>query len=261
MKHQRETDALDPDRTLAILSANVYCDRRFHDLLRHVVVPLRQEVERLGGADTLLWFWRYSRCGQHIKLRMHTSDEEGWPALRGRLTDLAESFFATLPDAGAGEEPAPRISAPRLPPLDVEDERDEDYPDRSILWTRFRPSPRTVGSEKYLTDDRLLSLFYRCMGENSALVLAEVAAADGEPALKARQSQLLRTLAGSFFTLDLSPEEQRAYLGFHRDWLLRYLLSQSPPETTAEETVERLNQRLDGMEATVSALSSIVAAQ
>jgi lantibiotic biosynthesis dehydratase-like protein len=248
----------DVDRQPATLSVNLYCDRHFHGLLRQVAAPLGQELPTLAPG-TVLWFWRYSRCGQHLKLRLHTADETGWPALQNRIRELAEQFFATLPEAGA--ETPPRISTSRLPPIDKEDERDDDYPDRSILWTRFQPSPRTVGHEKYLTDHRLLNLFYRCLGANSERVLAEVLAAGDEPALKAKQSQLLRTVVPAFLALDLSPQEQISYLGFHRDWLLRYLLAQSPPQTTADETVARLDRKLEGMEATVSALSAIIADQ
>ncbi len=260
MKHQpREAVIPDLDQPPATLSANVYCDRHFHDLLRQVVAPLSQELNTLEGPGTILWFSRYSRCGQHLKLRLHTADETSWPALRSRIIALAESFFTLLSDTST--DAPPRTSTPRLPPIDKEDELDEDYPDRSILWTRFRPSPRTVGNERYLTDNRLLNLFYLCMGANTELLLGEVLATAEELPLKAKQAQLLRTVVAGLFALDLLPQEQISYIGFHRDWLLRYLLSQSSPETKADETIERLNQKLDGMDATVTTLSSIIANQ
>lgn len=255
----QEESAASLDQPPATLSANVYCDRHFNDLLRHVVAPLSRELDALGEPGALLWFSRFSRRGQHVKLRLHTPDETNWPSLKSRITVLAESFFATLP-AGEADAP-PRISTPRLPPIDQEDELDGDYPDRSVLWTRFRPSPRTVGTEKYLNDHRLLNLFYRCMAANTELVLAEELTAGEEPSLKAKQSQLLRTVIAGLFPLDLSPQEQTSYLAFHRDWLLRHLLSQSPPQTTAEETLERLDQKLAGMDATVAGLSSVIAGQ
>ena len=255
----RPLEELDPDGRPAALSANLYCNRPYHELLHQVVVPLGRELDALAGPGSLLWFFRYSRCGRHLKLRLHTADETRWPALRSRLQNLADAYFAAIPEGGADADS--RISVPRLPPIDEEDERDEDYPDRSILWTHFRPSPRTLGSEKYLADTRLLHLFYRCMHANSHLVLASVRSADAEPPLKAKQSQLLRTVIAGLFSLDLSPEERIAYLAFHRDWHLRFLLLQSNAETTADETVERLNRKLEGMETTVAALSSIIAAQ
>jgi len=277
---------LDLDQPAKTLSANLYCDRRFHDLLRHVLAPLDRELEALSGPDTLLWFSRYSRRGQHVKVRLHTSDESSWPALRDRITALADGFFATLPEPGAGQPAAsgegggaggagadpgasaespqasPRLSVPKLPAIDVEDEGDTDYPDRSILWTAFRPSAKTLGNERYLSDHRHLNLFYRCMAASAKSVLAEVAAgAEEEPPLKARQSRLLRLVVSTFFALDLRPEEQIDYLEFHRDWMLRHQLTQAGLQTKAEETIERLDQKLVGMEATVAALSQIIAAQ
>lgn len=242
----------------APLSANLYCDRGLDDVLRRVVSPLSQRLERRGAAPPPLWFTRYARRGQHLKLRIH-ADEAERLAIGAELEALAGSLWESLPPRDASSPP--RLSNPALPAIDREDEPEEDCPDRSLLWTRYRPSPLTFGNECYLADPRHLDLFCDCLSAHTRCVLRSLAAGAPDAPAKLGQPRLLQAVIAGLFALDLTPAEQLDYLRYHRDWHLRYLLSQSPAETRPEEVLANLDRKVERTAATVESLSAIIAEQ
>jgi Lantibiotic biosynthesis dehydratase C-term len=238
------------------LSANIYCNRHLDELLSSAIQPFKRRLLQRNDATDLFWFSRYARCGEHLKIRLHVPQDD-WPSYKQDLTEEIEKLFLKLPveDASLG-----RISTPGLPPIDTEDADEEDYPDRTILWTCFRPSPVTFGSTRYLDDLQFLSHFYSCMAAGCNVILDSLTEG-GVPTSKDRQARLMKIVVSGFFALPLSVEEQLHYLTYHRDWLLRYLLVSLSASTTSQQTLNRLDERLEGMENVVVSISAVIQGQ
>jgi Lantibiotic biosynthesis dehydratase C-term len=242
--------------SLVPLSANIYFDRHLDDLLSSVLQPFRYRFQEQGDATSMFWFSRYARGGEHLKLRLHVP-QENWLPYKEDLSKQIEKLFAATPTGGAVE----RTSAPALPPVDEEDAVEGNYPDRTILWTCFRPSPITVGSPKYLGDSQFLKRFYLCMTAGCAAVLDFLSMESATPTSKWRQKSLMKLAITGLCALPLHPQEIPQYLTYHRDWLLRYLLVSLSANTTAEQTLRRLDQQVAAMDATVASVSSVIRGQ
>jgi len=85
-----------PDPTL---TASLYCAGRLDDLVHVVLGPVWSALrEGEAGGSSYLWFMRYGRGGEHLKIRFH-----GPPAASAGLASLlpraAATYFSSLPAA------------------------------------------------------------------------------------------------------------------------------------------------------------------
>ena len=120
-----------------ILCANIYASGLLDDLLASTIAPLWHEARQSLGDRFGLWLVRYSRGGEHLKVRLH-GDVHDAPLIRQIFADRINSYLGRvrlLPDA------SPRVSAANVPAIDPEDESGADCRDRSFIWTTYRRSP------------------------------------------------------------------------------------------------------------------------
>ena len=237
-----------------VLTANIYCDRGLDALIQRAITPFRARLRESDPAGRWsLWLVRYSRCGEHLKVRVH-GPEERRELARRLLEESVREHFAALPDA----EPAPRVSRPDAPAIDTEDEAAADYPDRTLLWTRYRRSHVNLGPPAFLEDDRYTALFTACLARGADLVLDVLhpEPAGGVPGA-ARQRGLLRGLFSGLAALGFSADERAAYLAYHRDWLIRFNVAGPDAEAEARAGFDR---RVEGMASTVQQLRRVAAA-
>jgi len=195
-----------------VVTANLYHAGHLDEVIRNVVGPLRRET----GSDGYLWFLRYSRGGEHLKVRLHEPESRG-PEARELLGRLAERYFAGL--GAPGGQAAARSD--RLAPIDPEDAAEGGHPDRSLLWTQYRRSPASLVGKPLLLDDTYAALATRCLGLGSDVALA---ALDEDLSPNHRQISLLQALIEGLGSLGFAADLRSSYFAFHRDCLLRYLL-------------------------------------
>jgi hypothetical protein len=227
------------------LTANIYCASSLDGVLFRAVAPFWRELrphdpERLCG----LWVMRYSRGGEHLKVRLH-GPERYRSLLRETLEGRVNDFIASLPESPIRE----RSAGGRPPAIDAEDDVDSDHPDPSFLWTTYRRSQISLGGKPFLTDDRYAALFTRCLCAACELVLAQEPAGQGTLPHPVRQRTLLKALIAGFAALGFPVGKRRDYFAYHRDWLLRSVL---PKDRRLEpEAIEQLCRRLDEQAATM----------
>ncbi|HEY0015546.1 MAG TPA: lantibiotic dehydratase C-terminal domain-containing protein [Longimicrobium sp.] len=234
-----------------VLTANIYCDRGLDALIHGAITPFRARLRDSDpGGGWSLWLVRYSRCGEHLKVRLHGHPERRELARR-LLEESVQAYFAGLPPV-SGEV---RISRMGAPPIDVEDDATSDYPDRTLLWTRYRRSHVNLGPPLFLEDDWYTALFTACLGSGADLVLDFVQPDQaGKVPGAARQRGLLRAIFGGLAAVGFSPDERAAYLAYHRDWLVRFNVA--GPEAEAE-LLASYDRRAEGMASTLEQLRQI----
>lgn len=220
------------------VTANVYCDRRLDDVIHGALAPLRRTMaERDAEGLWRLWFVRYPRRGEHLKVRLH-GPEPAADELREILAAAVEACFAALPPAAEGE---PRKDGREVPPIDLEDADASLHPDRALLWTRYQRDHIFLGGPPLLADDRYAALMTTCLARSCEAVLAALAPnAEGQFPHSPRQTALLRLVAGGLGALGFGVEKSAAYLAYHRDWLLRFTAARS--NTGSEKIRQALAQ-------------------
>lgn len=219
-----------------VLTASIYSSDHIDDVVRRAISPFYAEISESGR--WLLWMVRYNRCGRHLKVRLHGPQEER-ALVQGLLDGALAAYFAAPP-------PAPKSSPPRTQrkslPIDMEDERNEDYPDGTVLWTQYRRSQVTLGPCAMLVgDDQYAVRFTACMARGAAIVLD---ALSEEISGSARLKVLLSALAAATTAVGFSDDERDAYHAYHRDWLLRTLLDD---EQRDQEVRAQFDARVGGM--------------
>jgi hypothetical protein len=242
-----------------LLSANVYCDRHLDEVVHRVLAPFWSEVrEEVPGSAGYLWFIRYARCGEHVKLRLHAPEERRAFLVR-RLEERTAELFAALP---VDPEPQERLVNLALPPIDREDAAEAAYPDRTILWTDYQPSPITLGSEVLVPDQQLLALFTRALAAGTEVVLAGLHPDEsGEFSARLRQNLVIKLALSVLAGLPFPADKAHEYLAYHRDWLVRYMLFKGRSEATAEELVARYDQRVRETPRAVATLRGVLESQ
>jgi lantibiotic biosynthesis dehydratase-like protein len=194
---------------------------------------------------------RYARRGEHLKIRLHGSPELQ-PVMKRLLAEAAEGYFASL---GAPEVGAPRVVSKKSPPIDPEDIEEGVYPDRSLLWTMYRRSHISLGSEPFLLEDRYVALFTRCLAAGCRRTL-EALQPDGSGRVSpsVRPSTLLKLLIEGLSGLGFSEEQRLQYLAYHRDWLIRFTLLKNQADLErAEEAIAQFDRRLQAKAGQVEA--------
>lgn len=210
-----------------VVTASVYGGGALDALLRDGVYPAMRVLNERDSADWQLWFVRYARGGEHLKLRLH-----GPAAAADRArTILADSMCRALEEPCASSSGAPRISRPDAPPIDPEDEAEGDVPRGTVLWTAYRRSPVTLGPAPWPQDDDHALRFARAMAAGAQAVLEAVsAAAPGGLTPGERQRVVLRLLVEALGAVEV---DRAAYLAYHRDWLLRFTADDADREAAA----------------------------
>ena len=242
-----------------LLTANIYCDHCLDQVVHQVLAPFWREASGIiGEAEGYLWFIRYGRCGEHVKIRLHAPEHLG-PRLQDWLEADTDEFFRNL--AAAVPPSEERVVNLTLPPMDAEDAAQEGYPDRTLLWTHYEPSPIILGSERLLPDQRLASLFTRCFAAATELSLQSFQPDEsGRFTSQLRQGIIIRLALTLLATFPWTLEEVQAYLAYHRDWLVRYMLSRGaqPSHVTLEGTVARFDEHFQKSPGALSRMQSIM---
>ncbi len=238
-----------------LVTANVYCDGLIDELLHGAIGPfwLRRAAADAGERGAL-WFARASRGGEHLKIRLYGPAARR-QALRRRLGAAVERFLAGLPPPA----PSPAAAAERDPhseqfPIDLEDECQVAYPDRTLLWTRFRRLPAILGRLPTADDPLHEELFTRCLTIGSELMLERfVAASGGRIAKSERLGLALKLFVAAVAALGLDAARRLDYLCYHRDWLLAVF------DLEPATTVEKLDRHARAQGAALAALRPLLA--
>lgn len=233
-----------------VLSANVYANGRLDDLLLRCIADFWSGVrERHTDVDSFLWFVRYRRGGEHLKLRIH-----GPAALSSiyaeQLAAACQRYFASLPPDEEAESAEPsRRGNYEIPPIDPEDQVTSDYPDRSLITTTYERSYVSLGGSPLLNDDLYVSRLTRFLGLSAERILAELKLdQQGQVPHKQRQTRLLKTVIGALAGLDWNATRRLDYLKYHRDWLLRFSLLKALDRTQrSQELLERFATQTEAM--------------
>ena len=206
-----------------ILAANLYCSKRLTEAVSEVIVPVRRQLTLMDHDEfSYLWFMRYGRRGEHLKIRLHGPDSlaVSWQAT---LESAASSFLKRLDGEPPDEH---RKSYLHAPPIDHEDSDAGDHPDRRLLWTRYSRNAVPLGFEPLLIDDHYVGVFTQCLGRGTDVVLAhfERTLSSGRLTFKSLQSLHLELLLNGMSVSCLTEEQAASYLLYHRDSLIRAIL-------------------------------------
>jgi len=238
-----------------VLTANVYCAGGLDEVIRRALLPSWREWERQSPDTCYLWFVRYRRCGEHLKVRLHAPAAQRTAAQRLFERSVANCFAEFGPAPPSAAAPA---AGPKAPAIDIEDEAEVDYPDRTLLWTRYRRSHVSLGGKPFLDDDDYAARLTACLGQACELVLAAAEAAPLSHRL--RQNTLLRALIAGLAALGLDAPQRSDYLIYHRDWLLRFTLVRNQVEAEkAREFLDVFDRRAAGT--TIEQLARMAEAQ
>ena len=199
-----------------IVTASLYCDRALDDALAAVVAPFRSALPEAWG----LWFVRYSRGGEHLKLRLHGPADQA-DAVRDQLGRAVTAFLETR---APGADAAPRVSRPDAPAIDPEDEAQGERPDRALVWTQYRRSHVSLGPLPFLADDPYTARMTTALARGSDLALEALCSGLPAEALASLQQRtLLKALIAGLGALRFSLDRCCSYLAYHRDWLVRFV--------------------------------------
>jgi hypothetical protein len=225
-----------------VLTASIYSNRGLDELIYGAIASFRARLrEHDPAAAWSLWMVRYSRGGEHLKVRLHGPAQER-ELVQRLLEEAVEAHFAALPKPSKG---VVRISRPDAPPIDPEDEALGDRPDRTLLWTGYRRSHVNLGPLPFLADDRYAELFTTALARGADLVLDALRPdAEGKIPGTLRQRALVLGLVNGIAALRFAAEDRAAYLAYHRDWLIRFNVADQEKE---EELRARFDHRVEGM--------------
>ena len=201
-----------------ILTANVYCAGFLDQLIHEAIAPFWARYSASAGdGGRFLWFARYGRGGEHLKIRFHGSAAER-DEVRQELATAVERFLGALPGLAAASE---RDGLVDQFPIDPEDHCARAYPDRTLLWTTYRCEPGIMGRQPMSADRLHAALFTGCLGIGTDIVLAGFKPdATGTVPGSLRLSLALKFFVAAFCALDLPPRARVENLRYHRDWLL-----------------------------------------
>lgn len=204
-------------------SANIYCSGQLDELIAEVVLPswrdFEKQYERDAAAEySFLWILRYSRCGEHLKLRWHGQAHlaDGWRALVASHWDAFRERLAADP----GLESRKVILT--TPPIDHEDQATAAHPDRSLLWTNYRRSHVSLGYYPYLNDDGYVSGLVFSLGRSTEILLDALESKAGIVVdYRFRQTLFIKSLLTVLAALPLGEDGRTSFLHYQRDVLLR----------------------------------------
>jgi hypothetical protein len=239
-----------------IVTANIYCSGRLDDVMLRAMVPFRRGLRALTAPQIpYLWLIRYSRGGEHLKVRVH-GPQEIEPAVKELLARTVEGCLAAI--GPRPQEEARRVRRESIP-IDDEDRSPEDPPDRSLLLTHYGISQVSLGGEPFLSQERYRALMTLCLARGCDQVLDTLEGQQEILSHGQRQRTLLKALLSGLAALRFPPEKAEAYLAYHRDWLIRFpLLREGGDEQKAADHLALLERQAEKAAATVSSLRSAV---
>jgi hypothetical protein len=230
-----------------VATASLYCSGALDLAVSRAFAPCWSDLRADGlNGECYPWMLRYARGGEHLKLRFHAPLESA-PAVRRRLAERVEAFFAEIGPATAGD----RHVEPQAPPIDPEDEEEGEPADRSLRWTTCRRSPLIFGASPFVEDESYVTRFTRCLGAATLRSFSTLSSdgADG-PAFRTRYATLFELVDEALGELDLGPDRRLAYLAFHRDWLVRVVVAHSPaPAAMVRKVLDRFDLQIERRQA------------
>lgn len=223
------------------LSANIYCAGHLDAVIFRCIAPFWRDLRSPGHARIRML--RYELGGEHLKIRIHAP--ESMSAALGASLESAVRPFLALGTPPLATPPAKKKTVSALP-LDVEDDIELVRPDRSFLWTHHRRNVVEFGGKPLLDDDEYISRMVLAHAEATEFVLhALMPDQTGNVPFHARQNTLLRATMTGIAALPWSREKRSAYFAYHRDWLLRFILTQANQyPDMASGLVERFDRNL-----------------
>jgi hypothetical protein len=238
-----------------VVTASVYADRSLDRAIHEVVAPalerLRASQPQAGWAA---WWVRYSKHGDHLKVRLH-GPAEGADEARAILETEARRMFGALPPRDGSR---PRVSNPGSPSIDPQDDVTEDYPDRTLVWTEYRRSHVTFGARQLLGNDDYVARLCTCLAAGAAVVLANTALdGTGTTPAAVRQRALLKAVLAGVAGAGFSAEERMEYLRYHRGWLVRFSV---PDESREADVLAGFERQRAGMRAAADQVARVAAA-
>lgn len=229
------------------VTASIYCDRGLEGVVRGALVPFAREIDARHPGRWRLWFVRYARRGEHVKVRLHGPSVEA-----EEVRSLLGVHVRTHLDAFPSPAELPRVSRPDAPAVDPDDEGEGDHPDRALRWTAYRRSHVSLGPPALLDDDGYVARMAACLAHGAELAL-EAASADDAASASARQRTLLGALVAGLAAPGFMAGERIAYLRYHRDWLVRFQAGAAGEV----ELARALDRQADAMAAAVAQLARV----
>lgn len=196
-----------------IWSASLYCSGWIDQGIEVCLLPILRDV----GSSGNVWWLRYAKGGEHLKIRFHTSNPDRSIAAKSRFTSLAERFLAELPPT---PEPAPAKKTGLVPSIDAEDEQ-AFGPPRRLVFTTYRRSSVSFGPAPFLHDDRIIRRMVAALAAGCRYIAARW---PSQMTAGRRRRIHVEMLVEGLASLDLAAETLAAYLTYHRDWLIRGIL-------------------------------------
>lgn len=210
-----------------ILTANIYASGLVDNLLQQGIVPFWRDMQGVRpDGDCWLWIMRYARGGEHLKIRLH-GERAVVDSLRPLLHSHVEKWIEKARTYLAAD---PRVSNPKAPPIDAEDKVDSDFADRNFLATTYGRSYVSLPASPWLEDENFVALACGCLAATTGVFLTAVDE-QGELSDGSKQSLLAKSLISALGASGLGDRTSATeYLAFHRDWLLRFFISESSKE-------------------------------
>jgi hypothetical protein len=228
-----------------IVTANVYASGMLDDIMRGVLVPFRRELEKdaLGGR-CFFWVVRYSRNGEHLKVRVHGSPEDEG-LLRRMLERHTVHWLDSVNEIAA---PGPRKLRTDVPPIDPEERTQIVAPDRSLLWTTPTRSPVSLGSGPWLDDDAFAARACETLACGCGFALDAMEATTVVSA-SLRQKLLIKALLAGLPAVNWREQSDvTTYLEYHRDWLLRFFIDEeSAQQKMLQQFDEQIHRMINGV--------------
>ncbi len=220
-----------------ILTANVYAEGLLDDLLLRAIMPFWRDMQKLQG-ESYLWTVRYSRRGEHLKVRIHGPNESRLQ-LQQLFAKYVEEYLAQVQDQNLAVS---RVNREDVPAIDTDDVG-PIAEDRSFIWSTYRRSPVSLPASPWLDDDLLAAHVCRCLARGCELLFSALDA--GMTTSRASQQKLLmKCLLSSLRALGLAESSQAAdYFTYHRGWLLRFFVDDAAKEEYVLRQFEEQSRR------------------
>lgn len=206
------------------VSANLYLSGNLDAVVRSVLLPawstFRKAAAGGEGEKAFVWILRYSRGGEHLKVRWHGpgSSSDVWKRI---LEDAWNLYLEKFPPS----ESADREVSLTATPIDLEDQTATAYADRTLLWTSYRRSHVSLGYRPYVDDEEFVRRLVASLGCSTEILLASLQGDEGKPAGKAdfqaRQNLFIRAVASALAGLPFTDSKRSTFLLYQRDILLR----------------------------------------
>lgn len=225
-----------------MLSASLFTRGSLDRAITQVVRPFwRRLNEETGDRGAYLWFLRYARGGEHLKLRVHGPADQSH-----RWAVLLEQHAGAWIRAEDRGTPVQARDSRFLPPIDQDEGSEEAVGEDGgprLVWTTYARRSLVMGDRRLLADDTYAALFTRAVARGCDLLLAEWEAGDSGSFFGLRQRYFFHRIAGALSMLWPGEEERARYLAYHRDGLIRFAALQSRSGSRAARKIFELYRR------------------